>query len=133
MWESSGVQTPTKWRCHLPDVAQSIGACDRWSGRPPVHFIAEESSTGILSSIRGLTRRSATRAATGSAGLRSLGLEPLGLAQTAGAQHQIVDMVRTGTTVGDNPGPLLVDFDFPVVVEQRGHHRRPHIVGRVEA
>src|SRR4029079_13894978 len=54
-------------------------------------------------------------------------------AQSAGAQHQIVDMVSAGASVGTDPRPLLVDFDLPTIVQQRGDHRRPDIVGRVEA
>lgn len=41
--------------------------------------------------------------------------------------------MSAGSAVGRDAWPLLVQFHLPIVVEQRGDHRGPDIVGRVEA
>ena len=54
-------------------------------------------------------------------------------AQPTRAEHHVVDVVRTGPTLGNDAGTLFVDLHLPVLVQQRGDHRRPDVVGRVEA
>ena len=54
-------------------------------------------------------------------------------AQPARAEHHVVHVVRTGPTLGDDAGTLFVDLHLPVVVQKRGDHRGPDVVGRVEA
>jgi len=53
-------------------------------------------------------------------------------ALSARSEHQVVDVMGSRPALGHGTGTLFVDLDLPVLIQERGDHRRPDIVSRVE-